>query len=107
MQGHFNGEKWLNSDAHPNFTFKGNIDDPSSVDFTKDGTYKTEVEGVIGIKGKEKNIKIPGTIVVNGGTLSVSANFSINVADFDITGVPIDAGKVSKQPKISVSAELK
>jgi len=107
MQGHFNGEKWLNSDAHPNFTFKGNIVDPSSVDFTKDGTYKTEVEGVIGIKGKEKNMKIPGTIVVNGGTLSVSANFSVAVADFGITGVPIDAGKVSKQPKITVSAELK
>ena len=107
MQGHFNGEKWLNSDAHPSFTFKGNIVDPSSVDFTKDGTYKTEVEGVLSIKGKEKNMKVPGTIVVNGGTLLVSANFSIAVADYGITGVPIDAGKVSKKPKITVSAELK
>src|ERR1700740_2387648 len=50
MQGHFNGEKWLNSDAHPSFTFKGNIVNPSSVDFSKDGSYDTEVEGTLGIK---------------------------------------------------------
>ena len=107
MQGHFNGEKWLDSDAHPNFTFKGNIVNPSAVDFTKDGTYNTEVDGVLSIKGKEKNIKIPGTITVNGGNLLISANFSIAVADYNINGVPIDAGKVSKNPKITVSAELK
>jgi len=62
---------------------------------------------VLSIKGKEKNIKIPGTITVNGGNLLISANFSIAVADYNINGVPIDAGKVSKNPKITVSAELK
>ena len=107
MQDHFNGEKWLNSDVHPSFTFKGNIVDPSSVNFEKDGSYKTEVEGILSIKGKEQKVKIPGTIVVKGGNLSVSANFSVAVADYGITGTPIDAGKVAKQPKITVSAELK
>ncbi len=107
MQGHFNGEKWLNSDAYPSFIFKGNIVDMSSVDFSKDGSYKTEAEGTLTIKGKDKKIKVPGTIVVKGETISVSSNFSVNVADFGITGVPIDAGKVSKQPKIRVNAELR
>ncbi len=107
MQGHFNGEKWLNADAHPSFTFKGNIVDLASVDFAKDGSYKAEAEGVISIKGKEQKIKVPGTIVVKGETILLSSNFSIAVADYDITGVPIDAGKVSKNPKITVSAELK
>jgi len=50
---------------------------------------------------------VPGTIVVKGETIAVSSNFSVDVADFDITGVPIDAGKVSKQPKITVNAEFK
>ena len=77
MQGHFNGEKWLNSDAHPSFTFKGNIVDPSTVDFTKDGYLQNEVEGMLGIKGKEQKIKVPGTIVVKGGSLSVSCKFSV------------------------------
>ena len=35
----------MNSDEFPKFTFKGNIVDLSTVDFTKDGSYKTEVEG--------------------------------------------------------------
>lgn len=107
MQDHFNGDKWLSSDAHPSFTFKGNIVDPSSVDFTKDGTYNTEVEGVLSVKGKEQKIKVPGTITVKGSSLLVASNFSIALADYDITGVPIDGGKVAKQPKITVSAELK
>jgi polyisoprenoid-binding protein YceI len=107
MQGHFNSEKWLNSDAFPKFTFKGTIADLSKVDFTKDGLYKTEVEGTLGIKGKEKTLKVPGTIVVQNGSLAISSNFSIALADFGITGVPVDAGKVSKNPKITVVADFK
>lgn len=107
MQEHFNGEKWLNSNEYPKFTFKGNIVNPSAVDFTKDGSYKTEVEGLLGIKGKEQKVKVPGTIVVNNGSFSVSSSFSIALADYGISGVPVDAGKVSKNPKISISADFK
>lgn len=107
MQEHFNGQNWLHSDAHPTFTFKGNILNSGSVDFSKDGSYKTEVEGLLSIKGKEQKIKVPGTIVVKGGNLQVSANFSISLADYAISGAPIDAGKVAKEPKITISAELK
>jgi polyisoprenoid-binding protein YceI len=107
MQGHFNGDKWLNSNEFPTFTFKGNIVDKSSVNFAQDGSYKTEAEGILSVKGIEKKVKVPGTIVVKGGNISVSANFSIALADYGISGVPVDAGKVAKQPKITVSAELK
>jgi polyisoprenoid-binding protein YceI len=107
MQEHFNGEKWLNSDAHPSFTFKGNIVDPATVNFAQDGSYKTEVEGTLSIKGKEQKVKVPGTFEVKGDNLSASANFSIVLADYGITGAPIDAGKVAKEPKITVSADFK
>jgi polyisoprenoid-binding protein YceI len=107
MQDHFNSPKWLNSDEYPKFTFKGNIVDPSTVDFTKDGSYKTEAEGLLGIKGKEQKVKIPGTIVVKNGSLSLSSNFSIALADYGISAVPIDAGKVAKKPRITVTADFK
>jgi len=107
MQEHFNGEKWLNSNEFPKFTFNGNIVDPSTVDFTKDGSYKTEVEGLLGIKGKEQKVKLPGTVVVKNGSLSISSNFSIALADYGISGAPIDGGKVSKNPKITVAADFK
>lgn len=107
MQDHFNGEKWMNSDEFPKFTFKGNIADLSAIDFTKDGSYNTEVEGLLGIKGKEQKVKVPGTIVVKNGSVGISSNFSIALADYGITGAPIDGGKVSKNPKIIVAAEFK
>ena len=107
IQQHFNGEKWLNSDAHPSFTFKGNIVDLSSVNFAKDGSYKANVEGTLTVKGKEQKVTVPATIDVKGSSLSASANFSIALADYGISGTPIDGGKVSKEPKITVSVDFK
>lgn len=49
MQDHFNGANWLDSDKHPTFTYKGNITNLSVVDFTKEGTYTVQTDGVITI----------------------------------------------------------
>jgi polyisoprenoid-binding protein YceI len=107
MQGHFNGPNWLNSDKYPTFTYKGKITDLSAVNFTKNGTYPVKTEGTITVKGIDQKLSAPGTIVVRDGTITASADFSIKVADFGISGAPLDGGKVSKEPKITVTAELK
>ncbi|MCG2613089.1 YceI family protein [Terrimonas sp. NA20] len=107
IQEHFNGEKWLNSDKFPTFTFKGNILDASKVNFAKDGTYNTNVEGTLSVKGVEQKVKAPATIVVKSGVVTATSNFSFKLADFGITGAPIDGGKVAKEPKVTVSAEFK
>ena len=107
IQEHFNGEKWLNSDTYPSFTYKGKITSQSKVDFTKDGSYPVVVEGTLSVKGKEQTIKAPATIVVKNGAVSATSSFTINLADYGITGAPIDGGKVAKEPKITVSADFK
>lgn len=107
IQDHFNGEKWLNSDAFPKFSFKGKIDDLSKVDFAKNGSYTVPVTGDLTIRGVTKPLSTPATIVVKGDALSTSAEFSIKLSDFGISGVPIDAGKVAKEPKIIVAADFK
>ena len=107
IQDHFNGANWLNSDAFPKFSFKGKIVDPSKVNFTKDGSYTVNVAGDLTIKDVTKPVAATATIAVSGGTLNTTSSFSIKLADYGITGVPIDAGKVAKEPKITVSAELK
>ena len=106
VQEHFNGENWLSSDAFPKFSYNGKIDDLSKVDFTKDGTYNVSVSGDLTIKGITKPVTTTGTIVVKGGVLNATTNFSIKVADYGISGAPIEGGKVSREPKISVSAIL-
>jgi len=107
MQEHFNGSSWLDSDKHPTFNYKGNITDLSAVNFTKDGVYQVKTEGVLTIKGIDQKLVTPATITVKGGAVVAAADFSIKLSDFSIGGAPIDGGKVAKEPKINVTAELK
>jgi len=106
IQEHFNQKGWLNSDEFPKTTFNGLITNPAAVNFKKDGTYTVNIEGDLTIKGKTQKVKTPATIVVAGKTLKTNAAFNIKLVDFGVEGQPITAGKVSGEPKISVSAEL-
>jgi polyisoprenoid-binding protein YceI len=107
MQTHFNGDKWMNSDAFPTLSFKGNITNASEVTLSKDGSYNATVEGTLSIRGKEQKIKVPANITVKGGAITATSDFTVKLADYDISGAPVEAGKVAKEPKISVSAEFK
>jgi polyisoprenoid-binding protein YceI len=107
IQEHFNGSNWMDSDKFPSFTYKGTITNLSDVDFTRDGVYQVNTQGTLTVKGVEKTVTTPATITVKGGVISAAADFTINLADYNISGTPINAGKVAKEPKISVSAELK
>src|SRR6476660_2277060 len=44
MQQHFN-ENYVESDKYPKAEFKGQVQNISSVDFTKEGTYNVSVNG--------------------------------------------------------------
>lgn len=106
MQDHFNAPTWLDSEKFPTATFKGNIVNLSAINFSKDGTYDAEVAGDLTIHGVTKPVTTKGKIVVNGKSVSANADFNIKLEDFGVNGAAIGAGKVSKEPKISVSAEL-
>lgn len=106
MQEHFNSPKWLDSEKFPTSTFKGNITNLAAIDFSKDGTYDADIAGDLTIHGVTKSVKTTGKIVVTGKAVSANAEFTIKVADYGVDGPQIGAGKVSKEPKISVSADL-
>jgi len=106
MQEHFNGTNWMNSDQFPKITFNGKIDKVNKVKFAKNGVYKVKVTGDLSIKGITKKTTVNGTITVAAGKIKVATNFTVKLADYNITGQPIEAGKVSREPKISVSAEF-
>jgi polyisoprenoid-binding protein YceI len=107
IQEHFNGESWLNSDQFPTAFFKGKLTNLSSINFKKDGTYTAEVEGELTLHGKTQPVKSTGLLVVNGKTITATSEFVIKLADYGIAGGAITAGKVSSEPKITVTAELK
>ena len=107
IQEHFNNASWMNSDAFPKFTFNGKIDDLSKINFSKDGSYAISVSGDLTIKDVSKPLTVPGTIVIKEGVISAGAEFSIKLTDYNMSGGSFDSGKVSKEPKITVTAELK
>lgn len=107
MQEHFNSANWMDSDKFPGANFKGKITNLSAINFKKDGTYPAVVEGELTLHGIAHHIKTTGSMVVEGKQLTTNADFSIKLEDYGVNGPAIGAGKVSKDPKITVSAVLK
>ena len=106
IQDHFNQKGWMNSDEFPKAVFNGAVTNPASVNFKKDGTYEVTVTGDLTIKGKTNKIITPATIVVSGSTIKTSAAFNVKLSDYGIEGASVDAGKVSREPKISITADF-
>ena len=106
IQEHFNEKNWMNSAEFPKATFNGVITNPSAINFKKDGTYTVNVEGDLTLKGETRKVTTPATIVISGKTIKANATFSIKLEEYYIEGSAINAGKVAREPKITVSAEL-
>jgi polyisoprenoid-binding protein YceI len=104
IQEHFNNAGWMDSDKYPTATFKGTITNLAAVKFYKDGTYAAEVAGDLTIHGVTQPVKTNGTITVKGTVITANADFTVKLADYNVSGGAIGAGKVSKEPKISVTA---
>jgi polyisoprenoid-binding protein YceI len=96
----------MNSDQFPKFTFSGKVDSIKKIKISKDGTYKAKVTGTMTIKGISKPCEAKGTVTVAGGKISVVADLKIKLEDYSISGQPVEAGKVSKEPIVTVTAQF-
>ncbi|MEQ1554410.1 MAG: YceI family protein [Ferruginibacter sp.] len=107
IQDHFNGAKWMDSEKFPKATFKGKITNLVDVNFKVDGSYNAIVTGNLTIHGVTKPITTNAIIVVKEKAVTTTAEFSIKLADYNVDGAAIAAGKVAKEPKITVTAFFK
>lgn len=105
MQEHFN-ENYVESDKFPNATFKGKIINLDEIDFTKNGTYKTIVEGDLTIKDVTKRVKEEGTLEVSGDKINGKSTFVILLADYQIKVPSAVANNISKSIQINVDVTL-
>ena len=106
IQEHFNSAGWMDSEQFPAATFKGDITNLSAVNFAKDGTYAVIVKGELTMHGVTKPVEAKGSIAVAGKTINASSDFNVKLEDYGVNGGAIAAGKVSKEPRISVVAEF-
>lgn len=107
IQEHFNQPNWMDSDNFPKSTFTGSITNLNKINFSKAGTYIADVEGALTIHGVEQKIKTTASIIVKDGAITTTAAFSIKLEDYKVNGPQVGSGKVSKEPKITVTAEFK
>lgn len=104
MQDHFN-ENYMESGKYPKAKFKGKIDNISSVNFEKDGTYNVYVSGQMEIHGVTKPVSASGVITVKGGIISADSKFSVAVADYGIEIPKVVADNIAKTVDINVHAD--
>jgi hypothetical protein len=83
MEEHFN-ENYVESDKFPKAQFKGKITNLSEVNFAKEGSYNTTIEGDMTIHGKTRKVTAKGTLEVKGGKIMANSKFNIVPQDYDI-----------------------
>ena len=103
MQEHFN-ENYMESDKYPNGNFTGKVTNIGDVNFAQNGTYNVTVTGNLTIHGVTKAVSVPGTIVVKDGKVSSKAEFTVLLADYDISIPAAVKNQISKSIKISVDS---
>lgn len=105
MEEHFN-ENYVESSKFPKAEFKGNIVNNDAVNYAKDGSYPVTVKGKLTMHGETKDVETTGKLVIQAGKISAAADFSVLLADYNVTIPGIVADKVSKTAKIGVSCSL-
>ena len=105
MEQHFN-ENYMESEKFPKATFKGKINDLSSVNFAKDGTYNTSATGDMTIHGVTKQMTVPGQIIVKGGSVQVKSKFDVYYDDFKIEIPGVVRENFTKSMAVDLDATL-
>jgi polyisoprenoid-binding protein YceI len=102
MQEHFN-EKYVESDKFPKATFKGTIQNYSSLKLSEKPTEVT-VKGTLTIHGVAKEVTYKGTLAkMSDGKLNAVSDFTIKLDDYKIAIPSAVQENISNTIKISVN----
>jgi hypothetical protein len=106
MEEHFN-ENYVESGKFPKASFSGKLSNLADVDFTKDGVYKTTVEGQFELHGVKQKMSTPAVFTIKGGAVSASCNFPVILKEYGIEIPSLVADKVGKKADIAIVVDLK
>jgi len=103
MEEHFN-ENYLESTKYPKSTFKGQIENPSAIQWTKPGSYKTQIKGKLTLHGVTKDISVPGEFTVSAAGIQGKSNFKVKCEDYGIKIPSLVRDKIAQEINISVNS---
>jgi len=97
---HFN-EDYMETELFPNSTFRGRIIE--EVDLTIPGSYTIRAKGKLNIHGIEIDRIVRCDLTVAANNIKVNANFTVFIADHNISIPSILNQKIAKEVKVNVS----
>ncbi len=98
---HFN-EIYMESSRFPKSKFAGKIIE--EIDFSKPGTYTIRAKGKLTLHGLTQERIIRCKLVVSASKLEVSADFSVLLAEHDISIPRVVHQKIAEEIKVNVRA---
>ena len=98
MQVHFN-EKYLESEKDPRSTFQGKI-----VGYDPANTHLQHVQAVgkLSIHGVTRDVDVPGTLHIEGNTVTLRSTFVVKLVDYNIKVPQIVWQNIAQQVEVSV-----
>lgn len=102
MEEHFNTD-YMESAKYPKSTFKGTIENISTINFVNDGVYKVTVSGNLNIHGVTKAITAPGLITIKGGKISATSVFKVKVKDYKISIPSTTKNNIADTVELTIS----
>ena len=100
---HFN-ENYLESDKYPDASFTGKIIE--DLDCSKDGVYTIRAKGNLLIHGVSQERIIKSELTVKDGLLTLRSNFTVQLADHNISIPKVVHENLASEIKVEVKAEL-
>jgi len=105
MEEHYN-ENYIESSKFPKATFKGKIQNVSSVNIKKDGVYKAKITGNLDIHGISKSYTAEVTFKVAGGKINAETKFNVKCSDHSIKIESSLKNNISDNMEVTAKAEL-
>ena len=99
MQVHFN-EKYMESEKFPRSTFKGKI---LGHDASSTNLQQVKAVGQLSIHGVTRDVNIPGTLQIEGNTVTLKAKFMVKLIDYNIKVPQIVWQNIAQEVEVSVN----
>lgn len=103
QEEHFN-ENYLETDKYPRASFEGKIIE--DIDITRDGNYSIRAKGNLSVHGVVQERIIKCDLSIKNNMVSVKSNFTVLLADHNITIPKVVHEKLASEIKIEVKADL-
>lgn len=103
QQEHFN-ENYLESNKYPRASFEGKIIE--DIDLKKNGFYNIRAKGNLTVHGVTQERIIKCELTIKNNIVSVKSNFTVLLADHNITIPKVVHEKLASEIKVEVKADL-